>query len=414
MDEKNGWRLSMAVSAVLALALVWLWWLMNAYQVNPVQLVNKASAEAYLKHHWHHPQTPGGKAWVQIPTGVYIASLKFLNSSEVSVSGYVWQHYKDNLPAGIVPKMGQAGFFLPDQVQAGSDIAPQEVYRVRQGNQVVIGWHFEATLRQPFHYLAYPFDHKTVWVRLWPRNFFTHVILVPDYKAYPATGLKNIFGIAKNIVLGPWDAENAYFGYKPTCYDTTFGVKNYASDQGYPELYFNFVLKRKWSNAFVLYLLPLFLVASLLFAALLTVTRKPELASAHGFSTSGVLGTCSALFFVVVLAHIQLRDQFAGARVVYLELFYFLMYGMLVAVAVNTYLFSRQAFPSFKFLHYKDNLIPKLLFWPLLLLGMVLITAGVQFVVETSGHGTSQRCLQPKHISRTAQAPRPGRGASGS
>ena len=87
-------------------------------------------------------------------------------------------------------------------------------------------------------------------------------------------------------------------------------------------------------------------MATLLFAALLTVTGKPELASTHGFNTSGMLGTCSVLLFVVLLAHIQLREQFAGSSIVYMEYFYFLMYAVLVAVTANTYLFSMRAAPS--------------------------------------------------------------------
>ena len=209
--------------------------------------------------------------------------------------------------------------------------------------------------------------------------------LIPDLKAYDATGVQDSFGIDKQIVLGGWELETTYFDYKSTCYDTDFGISNYVGQNGFPELYYNIVIARKSGNALTIHMLPLFLVATLLFSSLLIITSKPNLISAFGFSTSGVLGACSALFFVVMLAHIQLREQFAGSGLVYLEYFYFLMYGALVFIAVNTFIFSVQAASALKFIYYRDNLIPKLLYWPIILLCMVIITT----LVMMSGDAAS-------------------------
>jgi len=192
-----------------------------------------------------------------------------------------------------------------------------------RGDGEVIGWYFESTLRQPFQYDGYPFDHKTVWVRMWSNHFEKNVVLVPDFEAYQSTGLDDIFGIEEDIVLGTWERENTFFDYHLSSYGTNFGIQDYVGQAGFPELHYNFVIKRKFKNAFIVHLLPLFLVSALLFGALLTVSGNRELAMRHGFSTSGVIGTSSALFFVVLLAHIQLREQFAGTSVVYMEYFYF-------------------------------------------------------------------------------------------
>lgn len=121
-----------------------------------------------------------------------------------------------------------------------------------------------------------------------------------------------------------------------------------------------------------------------MFGALLTITTNPDLAGRHGFSTSGVIGACSALFFVILLAHIQLREQFSGVSIVYMEYFYFLMYGLLVAVSANAYLFSMQAVPWLKIIHYRDNLIPKISFWPAMLGSMIVITFLLNLLTQTS------------------------------
>ena len=377
MKQTYWWILSAAISAVLIFMLITLWGQMNKYEVDPPQLVNEQATNDYLKAHWEDSLsliTSGAKPTIKIKTGIFIQSLQFFNSSEVNLTGYIWQRYTDGVHDAIKPTEGEVGFILPEQVNSGSDIAPREAYRVRDGNDEVIGWYFEATLKQPFDYALYPFDHKTVWVRMWPKAFSQNIVLVPDFKSYKATGEHDIFGIEENIVLGTWVRKNTYFDYKLSSYDTDFGIADYIGQEGFPELHYNFVVKRKFENAFIVYLLPLFLVATLLFAALLTVSAKDELSSKLGFSTSGFIGASSALFFVVMLAHIQLREQFAGASIVYIEYFYILMYGLLVTATANTYLFSINATRWGKIILHDDNIIPKVAYWPVVLVSLILIT----------------------------------------
>jgi len=132
---------------------------------------------------------------IKIKTGIFIQSLQFFNSTEVNLSGYIWQGYQDGVHDAIIPGQSEVGFIFPEQVNSGSDIEPREVYRARNGDKGVIGWYFKATLRQPFDYSRYPFDHKTVWVHMWPKNFSSNIVLVPDYAAYKSTGASDIFGI---------------------------------------------------------------------------------------------------------------------------------------------------------------------------------------------------------------------------
>jgi hypothetical protein len=351
---------------------------MNEYTVKSTQLVNEQAVGDYLEKHWEN--RPDGRAsndaepTIKIKTGIFIQSLEFFNSTEVNLTGYIWQHYKDGVHDTIKPGPSEVGFILPEQVNSGSDIEPREAYRSRRGDEEVIGWYFEATLRQPFDYSRYPFDHKTVWIRLWPKDFDRDIVLVPDFAAYKSTRVDDIFGIEKDIVLGTWERENTYFDYKLSSYDTDFGIADYIGQENFPELHYNFVIKRRFANAFIVHLLPLFLVAALLFGSLLTCSTDPDLANRHGFSTSNFIAAAAVLFFVVLLAHIQLREQFAGAGTVYMEYFYFLMYGVLVAASNNVYLFSMRAAPWLTIIHYKDNLIPKVAYWPVVYGCMIAIT----------------------------------------
>ncbi|MEN8128659.1 MAG: hypothetical protein ABFS45_00405 [Pseudomonadota bacterium] len=377
MKQTNWWWLSTVVSIALIIMLINLWVKMNEYEVEPTQLVSEQAANDYLKKNWENRSvSPASiaESTIKIKTGIFIQSLEFFNSSEVNLTGYIWQRYKDGQHDAIKPGPSELGFILPEQVNSGNDIEPREVYRFRSGDEEIIGWYFEATLRQPFDYSYYPFDHKTVWVRMWPKEFYRNIVLVPDFDAYKSTGRTDIFGIEKNIVLGTWDRENTYFDYKLSNYDTDFGIANHISQEGLPELHYNFVVKRKFENAFIVYLLPLFLVATLLFAALLTVSENDELSNRFGFSTSGFIGASSALFFVVMLAHIQLREQFSGTNIVYIEYFYILMYALLVVATANTYLFSIRSAGWYKVFLYNDNIIPKVAYWPVVFGCLIMIT----------------------------------------
>lgn len=375
IKQANWWWLSAVISVVLIIVLIKLWVHMNEYDIEPTQLVDEQAVTDYLNEHWVN--RPGGhpsnaEPMIKIKTGIFIQSLQFSDSSEVDVTGYIWQHYKDGVHDAIKPGSSEVGFILPEQVNSGEP--PEEVYRVKNGDEEVIGWYFEATLRQPFDYSLYPFDHKTVWVRMWAKDFSRNIVLVPDYAAYESTGLSDIFGIEKNIVLGTWDREDTFFDYKPSSYDTDFGIKNYVGQKDFPELHYNFVIKRKFQNAFIVFLLPLFLVAALLFAALLTVSEKKGLSERFGFNTSGFIGASSALFFVVMLAHIQLREQFAGTSIVYIEYFYILMYALLVIATANTYLFSIRSERWHNVILYNDNIIPKVAYWPVVIGSLIIIT----------------------------------------
>lgn len=377
MKHTTWWWSSTALSAVLIMVLVYLWVQMNDYEVVPPQLVNEQAANDYLNANWENRMggpVSDAEPMIKIKTGIFIQSLQFFNSTEVNITGYIWQRYKDGVHDDIKPTTSEVGFILPEQVNSGSDIEPREVYRVRNGDEEVIGWYFEATLRQPFDYSTYPFDHKTAWVRMWPKEFSRNIVLVPDFKAYKSTGESDIFGIERDIVLGTWERQNTYFDYKLSHYDTDFGIADYIGQEGFPELYYNFVVKRKFQNAFIEYLLPLFLVAALLFAALLTVSAREDLSNTLGFNVSGFIGASSALFFVVMLAHIQLRQQFAGTSIVYLEYFYILMYAMLVTATANTYLFSIRSTRFHNMILYNDNIIPKVAYWPLTLGCLIIIT----------------------------------------
>ncbi len=107
----------------------------------------------------------------------------------------------------------------------------------------------------------------------------------------------------------------------------------------------------------------------------MTVTREAKNKDLVGFTASTIITTCAALFFAVLLSHIELRGALAAKKVFYVEYFYFLTYLIILLACVNSILFTSDR--EIHSIHYHDNLLPKLFYWPLICSAMYAITAAV-------------------------------------
>lgn len=373
------WLISLLVSTVFLGVIYYKWNHVNRVsRFERVVIHNPAQLDQFIQNEYAAKSGDKGKSPLYtIPTGFFIQSLAFISPSDVNVTGYIWQKYPEDFPEDI-PK----GFIFPEEVNSG-DTTLRQMY-THTGRQAgktyrTIGWYFDVTLRQSFDYSYYPLDLLTVWLRLWPKKFEhdDRILFVPDFSAYADAG-KEKFGLDEEIVQGEWEIKSTTFGYANIEYDVDFGlferVKQHDYNHDYNEFFINLKINREFINAFIINLVPLMVVALLLFAELMTVTGSSRLMERFGFNTSGSLASCSALFFVVLLAHIQVRQQSSGTNLVYIEYFYLIMYVMILATALNAYLFSLGRLKHMDFIHYRDNLVPKILFWPITLGLMALFT----------------------------------------
>lgn len=308
---------------------------------------------------------------IDVPTGVFIQSMVFNSSSDVNLTGYIWQKYPLDFPY-------EKGVLFPEQINSGDTVLEQEytdTVTVGEAPHELIGWYFDVTLRQSFDYSRYPLDFLTIWLRIWPADFENDdkILLVPDFASYTDANDRSL-GLDVDLVQGEWQIEESFFSYQRIPYDTSFGFAPERQARVYQEFYYNIGADRKFINAFIINLVPLLVVGLLLFGAVVTISRDEKQAGLFGFNTSGVIGTCSALFFVVLLSHIQVRGMFAGSGLVYIEYFYLIMYGMILVTALNAYLFSLKGLQGMWVLQYRDNYIAKLTFWPFMLWAMLIVT----------------------------------------
>jgi hypothetical protein len=399
MQGSKPWYLITLISALCAALIVLLWrYEVTVYRPSPEQLTSGSDVKRSLEH---SNATPGR---LLIPTGLFILTFEFVTASEASVTGYIWQRHRLDRLAADDDKDTQgktrAGIVFPEQVKASSTQLIEQ-YRREQVNEageheLVIGWYFDVTVRQHFDYRKYPLDRHDLWLRLWPKDFDKDVVLVPDLGSYDRTGRADRFGFDRDIVPGDWNIEDTFFSYERKCYDTRFGIQAYRGQKNFPELHFNITLTRRFQNAFIVALVPLISVLVLLFSILVMATSDRDKAGILGFNASGAIGASSALLFVVMLAHVSLRREFATAGLVYLEYFYLVSYAAMLGVSVNIYLFSAgHRGRLLDRLHRDDNLIPKLAFWPLVLVSLAIITGAVFGPTVWSKRVGSDDAFQP-------------------
>ncbi len=354
----------LSLACLIALGSLWV----RAYTAPPAPhpadtvVTTPAEVTRYLAAHVPAPPT-GSAPPVFIPTGVYIQSIEFKGPYNVLVAGYLWQRYANDLPHDL-----DKGVVLPE----AENPKFTQVYQAQQGNEELIGWSFEATLRQPFDYRRYPLDRQQIRLRLWHIDFERDVYLAPDVGAYTSLAPAALPGLDPNLVLETWDLQQSFFSYRANRYNANFGIQDYLADQPQPELYFSILTKRYLVSALIAWLLAPLVILLQLFVLVMVIgphTRRLEL---FGVRPGGVIFTGAAFFFAVLVAQNALRNEVKAAGLVYLESVHLLTYVVILAVATNSVLLVAR--PNLGLFHAHDNLWVEVSYWPAILLALVVIT----------------------------------------
>ncbi len=303
---------------------------------------------------------------VFIPTGLFVQSMEFSNANNTILTGYVWQKFKLGVHDHI-----ERGFLFPE-LSSADDMEIEEQFRRKEGNTETVQWYFRVVLRERFDYSHYPFDKANIWIRLWSKDFENNAVLIPDLEAYSLINPTSLPGLEKDLFLPGWTFQESYFDYKYNTFTTDFGKITHRGHETLPEMYFNIVARRNFLGPFISNLIPIIVVSFLLFGLLIIGSKHSEKSSWLNFNAQDILASCAALIFVIILAHIDLRGTLAAEGILYLEYFYFVMYIATLMITINAILFSLDV--QLKLVQYQDNLIPKLMFWPLITGSLLILT----------------------------------------
>jgi hypothetical protein len=307
--------------------------------------VMKSYARTSLERHTEPP--------VFIPTGVLLESASFSAGNDLSVTGYVWQKYaigsQDALTRG----------FTISEATALTLSAP---YIQRDGAFEVLRWQFNATVRQRFDHSSYPLEQGRIGLRLLHSELNHNVVLVPDLAAYKLLNPTSKPGLEKGLYIPGWELSRSFFDLRARSYATNFGLARSLAKEDFPALHFNIVIRRVFLDAFISNLTSVIIVTILLFTLLMIASKDERLVSFMQAGSGRVLNICVGMFFVIAFSHIDIRRRLQAEEVFYLEYFYFLIYLAMLWVAIHSVLFARGA--GVWLIHHRDNLIPRLAFWP--------------------------------------------------
>lgn len=247
-------------------------------------------------------------------------------------------------------------------------------YHKTNNEEETICWAFSCNLYQNYNTKLYPFDHRHIIINLLHKNFENDVILTPDLEAYDSLDPFQLPGLtAKMIVLPYWNITKSFFNFSLYNFKTSLGFAELKNDHHIPYLQFFVTTYRKLGGNFIMYFISILIVLVILFVLLMAFLKQETLMQIVGFSTLGVLGSCSGLLFVLVTSEVNLRQTLMIEGIVYLEYLYFVCYFAIIGVIIDSILFAVKG--NVPIITYHDNLIFKLLFWPITLLAIVIITA---------------------------------------
>ena len=352
------WALSLVFSVIAVVTIVTTILLARSAPITyGVAITNRTQLDRYVEQLRQEYTEFGYRPLVEIPTGVLIQSIRFPDTTSVAVNGYLWQR----IPHG---QDLHEGVMMPQRID--EPWVMDEVLRQEMEADTLVVWSFNAALRQTFDPVQYPFDRCDINIRMLPMELAQNVLLTPDLESYNVTIPSLLPGLEEGVRINNWRVLATGYTFVQKWLNTNLGVPGRPTVD-VTELNFGIRTRRIFVGPLIAFLLPALVTAVMVFGYLLNGNKPDE---PEEIVTA--LSYTAALFFVIAVVHATLRESAAAIGLTYLEYLYLFLYVAVLLVAANTFLFVR--YPSFPLVRYGDNLIFKLLYWPMLLAGMLAVT----------------------------------------
>jgi len=355
-EHSHLWSGTISAAVLLGVGIVGLWYLTLQYPDRnaeaSVHILDHVALQKFLAS---HARKEAGRATpTQIRTGILVRTWRFIDANDVAVTGRIWQRIPVAARGRVTP-----GLDMPD----AEAFTLREPATVDDDDGTVTTWTFTATLREPSEWSQkYPFDRALMRVRILPKPSSVPVVLIPDLLAYDLLMPSAMPGVEPLLVLPGWRLDHSYFSYVargPLTTDMAGVDQTLAYDMA-----FNVVAQRRFLDPFVSSVLPIIVIVCLLFGLLIVGSKNNEKVAATGFKATDVLRASVALLFPALIAQVNLRSKIDANQIIYIEYFYFVLYLSILGVAANALAFTLS---KVRVAQVRDNLIPKLVFWPAIL-----------------------------------------------
>ena len=369
LNEREIWVLSVLGSILLLVNIVLIGYLQHSsnqsHSTNKSPpLTDVASLNSFVEQQHARSETLKLPKSIPVPTGIYIQRMEFEDSYNLNVGGTIWQKY----PLDFVDKI-KVGFRLPQISPFAEASYIEESYRKEiapkedENGFLLVGWDFRVTLRLNFKYGNFPLDKRHINIEILPLDNNDHLIFTPDLASYNYTNPSKKSGINNRIEISGSEVLASYFNYSIESYDADFGYGTKEIFEKVPVLHYNVQLRRKLLNAFVTYLIPIFVVLFMMFILIISTSKSVE--------KQGIIESMAAFAFVLVFSHIDMRKEIVTADLIYIEYFYFATYLLIVISTYNLVTYAKVNSKNFDF---NDNQIFKAVFFPIFYILILIVT----------------------------------------
>lgn len=365
--HRRWWIMSILYSLVCLLATVGVLYAVHLQPPKPDRADNVATTSQDVTNFLSariSPPPPGAPPAISIPTGIYVTLVQFTGPYTVEVAGLVWQRYANNLPQDL-----HRGIFIPN---AKDQPTLKEVYRERSDTEELVGWNFHVTLRETFDYNRYPMDRHQIRLRMWHPDFERNVFLTPDFSSYTSTVPSSMPGVDTGLVLEDWDLLTSFFSFRTYTQNSDFGASTYAGNRVHPELYYSIVVRRQLISPLIARGITPLVTLITIFVLVTVLSKDDKRREKFGVTPGSVTIVGTGFLFAVLLSHNAMRDSVKATGILYLGYLYIITYVAILGVVLDAVLVVGR--PNLRLFRHHDNLIVRLLFWPLITTAILAAT----------------------------------------
>jgi hypothetical protein len=344
--RRKWWYFSLVTSGLCFLGIVLIW--DASFRISRPETGTKIIEQAQLSRFLLTHDIATKK--ILIPTGILVNDISFVTPETAIVNGIVWQR---------MPKesdQNSYGFSFPQRV---GSVDIQEIAEKNAGDEKIIFWSFYTMLKQNFFPVLYPLDKENFAIKILPKNVTKNYFLIPDLKSYSVLKPTTLPGVKSGIDLSMWKLDASFFSF-----EDDKSSKNIIFFKGWNSnnLQFNVSLHRYLINSFIHDFVPMLLVAVTLFAVLATNML------------TAIISMSGAMLFFLAISQSSMRNYIAIEGLSYFDYLYVFMYFFITWVAVGS-IVAAKFFVKSKI--FKNNMITKILYWPIFSICFYIITTSL-------------------------------------
>ena len=355
------WRMVVLTSLVICGNIILIWYLnvttdFSRFDGDVERIVNESILNKYVEQYDDELHKLVNARYHKVPTGVFIESYE-LSSFEASLIGKLWMKYPKDLYETAPP-----AFYFPDvSARETRGLVSEKLSEDEYEDYVLVTWRFRVTAEQDFSYRQFPFEQNDIRLDVLYPDFGKNILLVPDLDSYAILNPSVKPAMNPNITVPSSETIASFFALRTMEFKSTFGGDRLVKT--HPMLSFNMVVKRIYLNPFIANMIPILIVALIMFVMLYVSSNQED--SRSGLTTMNVIQSSAGFLFILLLAHVNERNRIETPEIAYIELFYFSMYLYITLQTLALATMFRGV--DWKLFRYEDNLILKLSFWPTLL-----------------------------------------------